>query len=94
MSNETLNNTDSETLINNKIPTKGSCNKVRDLSNSVLNINLNKISENKFDKKKIKICVNKLQKRLRKKKNQEIFGSRIFFSLFFSLVAVLFYIYT
>tara|TARA_B100001250_G_scaffold388831_1_gene387419 strand:- start:244 stop:516 length:273 start_codon:yes stop_codon:yes gene_type:complete len=58
---------------------------------NISNIKLNGIRNNSI---KNKICVNKLQERLRKKKTKERFENRILFSLFFSLVAVLFYITT
>ena len=60
----------------------------------ISNIELNKIRDNSIKNKFNKICVNKLQERLRKKQTKEKFENRILFSLFFSLVAVLFFITT
>ena len=60
----------------------------------ISNIELNKIRDNSIKNKFGKICVNKLQERLRKKKNKEKFENRILFSFFFSIVAVLFFITT
>ena len=60
----------------------------------ISNIELNKIRNKSIKNKINKICVNKLQERLRKKKVKEKFENRILFSLFFSIVAVLFYITT
>jgi len=60
----------------------------------ISNIELNKIRNKSIKNKINKICVNKLQERLRKKKIKEKFENRILFSLFFSIVAVLFYITT
>ena len=60
----------------------------------ISNIELNKIRNNNIKNKFNKICVNKLQERLRKKKSKEKFENRILYSLFFSIVAVLFYIAT
>ena len=60
----------------------------------ISNIELNKIRDNSIKNKFNKICVNKLQERLRKKQTKEKFENRILFSLFFSIVAVLFYITT
>ena len=57
----------------------------------ISNIELIKIRNNCIS---YKICFKKLQERLRKKENKEKFGNRILFSLFFSIVAVLFYITT
>ena len=60
----------------------------------ISNIELNKVRNNSIKRKFNKICFKKLQERLRKKENKEKFGNRILFSLFFSIVAVLFYITT
>ena len=60
----------------------------------ISNVELNKITDNSIKNKFGKICVNKLQERLRKKKTKEKFENRILFSLFFSIVAVLFFITT
>ena len=60
----------------------------------ISNIELNKIRDNSIKNKFNKICVNKLQERLRKKQTKEKFENRILFSLFFSIVAVLFFITT
>ena len=58
------------------------------------NIELNKIRNKSIKNKINKICVNKLQARLRQKRTKEKIENRIFFSLFCSIVAVLFYITT
>ena len=60
----------------------------------ISNIELNKIRDNSIKNKFNKICVNKLQERLRKRQTKEKFENRILFSLFFSIVAVLFFITT
>ena len=60
----------------------------------ISNIELNKIRDNSIKNKFNKICVNKLQERLRKKQTKEKFENRILFSLFFSIVAVLFFVTT
>jgi len=60
----------------------------------ISNIELNKIRDNSIKNKFNKICVNKLQERLRKKRTKEKFENRILFSLFFSIVAVLFFVTT
>ena len=60
----------------------------------ISNIELNKIRDNSIKNKFNKICVNKLQERLRKKQTKEKFENRILFSLFFSIVAVIFLITT
>ena len=60
----------------------------------ISNIELNKIRNNSIKNKFNKICVNKLQERLRKKRTKEKFENRILFSLFFSIVAVLFFVTT
>ena len=60
----------------------------------ISNIELNKIRNNSIKNKFNKICVNKLQERLRKKQTKEKFENRILFSLFFSIVAVLFFVTT
>ena len=61
---------------------------------NISNIELNKVRNNSIKRKFNKICFKKLKERLRKKKNKEKFENRILFSLFFSIVAVLFYITT
>ena len=61
---------------------------------NISNIDLNKVRNNSIKRKFNKICFKKLKERLRKKKNKEKFENRILFSLFFSIVAVLFYITT
>tara|TARA_B100001250_G_C19737074_1_gene761267 strand:- start:225 stop:503 length:279 start_codon:yes stop_codon:yes gene_type:complete len=76
--------------IKKKIDPKRS-EEISDLKTS--NIELNKIRNNNINKFN-KICVNKLQERLRKKKTKEKFENRILFSLFFSIIAVLFYVAT
>ena len=60
----------------------------------ISNIELNKIRDNSIKNKFNKICVNKLQERLRKRQTKEKFENRILFSLFFSIVAVLFFVTT
>ena len=60
----------------------------------ISNLELNKSRVNSIKNKFNKICVNKLHERLRKKKTKEKFENRILFSLFFSIVAVLFFITT
>tara|TARA_Y100000741_G_scaffold314305_1_gene259617 strand:+ start:226 stop:480 length:255 start_codon:yes stop_codon:yes gene_type:complete len=60
----------------------------------VANIELNKAINKKQKKKKFKICINDLQKRLIKRKEKEKYESRILFGLFFSVVAVLFFVAT
>ena len=61
---------------------------------NISNIELNKVRNNSIKRKFNKICFKKLQERLRNKENKEKFENRILFSLFFSIVAVLFYITT
>ena len=77
--------------IEEKINSKAS-EKISD--QKITNIDLNKIRKNNIKNKINKICVNKLQARLRQKRTKEKIENRIFFSLFFSIVAVLFYITT
>ena len=67
--------------VDNSFDSKGSGNELSDPQIS------NKI-ENK------KICMTKLRERLRKKEVKEKYENRILYSLFFSIVAVLFYILT
>ena len=77
--------------IEEKIDSKAS-EKISD--QKITNIDLNKIRKNNNKNKINKICVNKLQARLRQKRTKEKIENRIFFSLFCSIVAVLFYITT
>ena len=60
----------------------------------ISNLELNKIRVNSIKNKFNKICINKLQERLRKRQTKEKFENRILFSLFFSIVAVLFFVTT
>ena len=60
----------------------------------ISNLDLNKIKNQKFIKKKTKICINTLQQKLRKKEVKEKFENRILYGLFISAVAVLFYVST
>ncbi len=71
--------------IDNSFDPKGSSNELSDpqISNNILN----KIKNKKF-------CMTKLRERLRKKEVKERYENRILYSLFFSIVAVLFYILT
>tara|TARA_Y100001970_G_C13781526_1_gene625607 strand:- start:159 stop:413 length:255 start_codon:yes stop_codon:yes gene_type:complete len=49
---------------------------------------------NKLNYKKSKTCINKLQEKLREKEVKQKFENRIVYGIFFSLVAVLFYVST
>ena len=60
----------------------------------ISNLNLNKVYGNILNKKKSKTCINKLQEKLREKEVKQKFENRIVYGIFFSLVAVLFYVST
>jgi len=89
MSTETLTK---ESTKNLNIDPNGLENK--NSSPKISNFDLNKIYNNNLRKKKTKICINKLQEKLRKKEIKQKFESRIVYGVFISLVAVLFYVST
>jgi len=60
----------------------------------ISNLNLNKVYGKILKKKKSKICINKLQEKLREKEVKKKFESRITYGIFFSVIAVLFYVST
>tara|TARA_B100000965_G_scaffold117747_1_gene97183 strand:+ start:220 stop:489 length:270 start_codon:yes stop_codon:yes gene_type:complete len=60
----------------------------------ISNFYLNKLYDNKLNYKKSKTCINKLQEKLREKEVKQKLESRIVYGIFFSLVAVLFYVST
>ena len=60
----------------------------------ISNLNLNKVYPKILNKKKKRICINKLQDELREKEVKQKFGNRIAYGIFVSLVAVLFYVST
>ena len=60
----------------------------------ISNLNLNKVYGNILNKKKKRICINKLQDKLREKEVKQKFENRIAYGIFVSLVAVLFYVST
>ena len=60
----------------------------------ISNLNLNKVYPKILNKKKKRICINKLQDKLREKEIKQKFGNRIAYGIFVSLVAVLFYVST
>ena len=77
---------------NSKFDPSGSEKKFSDPQ--ISNLDLNKVKNNIFKKKKIKTCINTLQETLRKKEVKKQFENRILYSLFISVVAVLFYVST
>ena len=87
MSNKVLAKNNKKILldIDNSFDPKGSGNELSDpqISNNILN----KIENKKF-------CMTKLRERLRKKEVKDKYENRIIYSLFFSIVVVLFYIAT
>lgn len=89
MSTETLTK---ESTKNLNIDPKGLENK--NSSPQISNFDLNKIYKNNLREKKTKICINKLQEKLRKKEIKQKFESKIVYGVFISLVAVLFYVST
>ncbi len=60
----------------------------------ISNLNLNKVYPKILNKKKKRICINKLQEKLREKEVKQKFENRIAYGIFVSLVAVLFYVST
>ena len=60
----------------------------------ISNLNLNKVYTKILNKKKERICINKLQEKLREKEVKQKFENRIAYGIFVSLVAVLFYVST
>ena len=60
----------------------------------ISNLNLNKVYPKILNKKKERICINKLQEKLREKEVKQKFENRIAYGIFVSLVAVLFYVST
>ena len=60
----------------------------------ISNLNLNKVYSKILNKKKERICINKLQEKLREKEVKQKFENRIAYGIFVSLVAVLFYVST
>ena len=60
----------------------------------ISNLNLNKVYPKILNKKKKRICINKLQEKLREKEVKQKFENRIAYGIFISLVAVLFYVST
>ena len=60
----------------------------------ISNLNLNKVYKKTVNKKKSITCINILQDNLRKKEVKKRFENRIVYGIFFSLVAVLFYVST
>jgi dephospho-CoA kinase len=92
MSTEKLINENSKILTNTKFDLSGSEKKFSDPQ--ISNLNLNKVKNNIFKKKKIKTCINILQETLRKKEVKKQFENRILYGLFISVVAVLFYVST
>ena len=60
----------------------------------ISNLNLNKVYPKILNKKKERICINKLQDKLREKEVKQKFENRIAYGIFISVVAVLFYVST
>tara|TARA_B100000965_G_C18936014_1_gene475110 strand:+ start:136 stop:405 length:270 start_codon:yes stop_codon:yes gene_type:complete len=81
-----------ENIIKPKLDPSGSDDKISDPQFS--NLNLNKVYSKILNKKKNKICINKLQEKLREKEVKQKFENRIAYGIFISLVAVLFYVST
>ena len=66
----------------------------KNFDQQISNKDLDNLYRNSLKKKKTKICINSLQKKLRKKEFKEKFENRIIYGLFLSFIAVLFYIST
>ena len=92
MSTEKLIKENLKILTNTKFDSSGSEKKFSDPQ--ISNLDLNKVKNNIFKKKKIKTCINTLQETLRKKEVKKQFENRILYGLFISVVAVLFYVST
>ena len=92
MSTETLTKLNPKILINSKFDPNGSDASLSDPKISNTELNTVQIKDSK--KKKKKICINKLQDRLKKEENSKKFENRILSGLFLSVVAVLFFIAT
>ena len=60
----------------------------------ISNLNLNKVYPKILNKKKKRICINKLQDKLREKEVKQKFENRIAYGIFISVVVVLFYVST
>ena len=60
----------------------------------ISNINLNKVINKTFKKKKTKICINILHEKLRKKEDKKRIENRMLLGLLVSAVAILFYVST
>ena len=92
MSTETLTKINPKILINSKLDPNGSDKRSSDPK--ISNTDLNKVTSFKSKKNKDKICINKLNDRLKKKENNKKFENRILSGLFLGVVAVLFFIAT
>ena len=92
MSNETLIKDNLKSLNNRKFASLGS--QRASSETQISNLDLNKVKNNLFKKKKSKTCINTLQEKLRKKEEKEKNENRILYGLFISAVAVLFYVST
>ena len=89
MSTESLRKTDTKTINNPQFEPTESKSKKTFLQ--ISDLELNKIQKVKNKKQKRKICINNLQNRLREKEAQSRNENRIFYGLFISAVAVLFF---
>ena len=92
MSTETLTKLNPKILINSKFDPNGSDASLSDPK--ISNTELNTVQIKTSKKKKKKICINKLQDRLKKEENSKKFENRILSGLFLSVVAVLFFVAT
>jgi len=89
MSTELLRKIDTKTTNNSQLELTESKSKKTFLQ--ISDLELNKIQKVKNKKQKRKICINNLQNRLREKEAQSRNENRIFYGLFISAVAVLFF---
>jgi len=92
MSTEILIKENLKKLTNTNFDLSGS--KKKHSNQKIFNLDLNKVKKNTLKKKKSITCINSLQTRLRKKEVKEKYENRILYSLFISVVAVLFYVST
>ncbi len=91
MSTETLTKLNPKILINSKFDPNGSDANVSDPK--TLNVELNKVELNN-KKSKHKICINKLNNRLKIQEKNKKIENRVLTGLFLSVVAVLFFVAT